>query len=290
MIADIFVNGLVTGGTYAILAVGFALIYSVAGIINLAHTAFYMTAAFLIFLGTKTLNYGQVPSIVAAVVITILLGIVCFKLFFDRIKEHHSAVMIISIALAMVFQEVLLLIFGGQYRGVSPFIDGFAEIARVRVSYQHLFAVLSAGIILLGLWLWLSKSRIGCAIRAVSQDSEIANIMGINVSNIYVIVMAVSAGLAGLAGALMGPIFTISPLMWINPIVAVMASVVLGGMGSVGGAVIGALILGYTETIIVFLIPGGAFLGSAASLAIMVLVLLIRPEGIFGVFFEEERL
>lgn len=290
MFADVLFNGLVASGMYALLAIGFALIFSVARIVNMAHTAFYMTAAFLIYISISILNYDLLPSLAAAIVITVLLGVISFKLFFDRIKEHEATVMIISIALAMLIQEIFLLIFGGTYRSIPSFIGGFIEIAGTRISNQQLFAVASTGIILLGLWIWLTKTRIGKAIRAVAQDPEIANLMGITVSNIYLIVMAVSVGLAGVAGVVMAPVYMVSPLMWTHPIVIVLASIVLGGMGSLGGSVIGAVILGYVETLVVFLMPGGSFMGGAISLAIMVLVLFIRPEGLFGVFFEEERL
>jgi branched-chain amino acid transport system permease protein len=290
MFSDILLNGLVASGMYALLAMGFALIFSVARIVNMAHTAFYMIAAFLMYIGISTLKYGVIPSLIAAIAISIALGVVCFKLFFDRVKEHEAAVMIISIALAMLFQEILLMIFGGTYRGIPSFFRGYIEMGGTRVSTQQLFAVISTGVILVGLWLWLSKTRIGVAIRAVAQDPETANLMGIKVSNVYVIVMAVSAGLAGVAGVVMAPIHMVSPLMWGHPIVIVLASVVLGGMGSLGGSVIGAVILGYVETLVVFLVPGGSFMGGAVSLAIMVLVLLVKPEGLFGVFFEEERL
>jgi branched-chain amino acid transport system permease protein len=290
MIADILINGLVAGGMYATLAIGFALVFSVARIVNMAHTAFYMIASFLFFIGTSILEYSMLFSIAAAIIITILLGVVCYKLFLDRIKEHEAVVMIISIALAMFFQEILLICFGGSYRGVPAFSEGFIEIAGTRISDQHALALVATTFILLSLWIWLSKARIGNAIRAVAQDPEIANLMGINVSLIYTIVIAFSVGLAAVAGVLMGPIYTISPLMWAHPIVFVLAAVVLGGMGSIGGSVIGALILGYVETLVVFLVPGGSYLGDAASLCIMVLVLLIRPEGLFGVSFEEERL
>jgi branched-chain amino acid transport system permease protein len=290
MFADILFNGLVASGMYALLAIGFALIFSVARIVNMAHTAFYMIAAFLIYIGISTLNYGLLPSLLAAIVIVVVIGVICFKLFFDRIKEHEATVMIISIALAMLFQEILLMIFGGTYRSIPSFVEGFIEITGTRISNQQLFAVASTGVILVALWLWLSKTRIGNAIRAVAQDPETANLMGINVSNIYVIVMAVSAGLAGIAGVVMAPVHMVSPLMWTHPIVIVLASIVLGGMGSIGGSVVGAVILGYVETLVVFLIPGGSFMGGAVSLGIMVLVLLVRPEGLFGVFFEEERL
>jgi len=95
MLADILVNGLIAGGRYAILAVGFALIFSVARIVNMAHTAFYMVSAFLIYVGTSILGFGLIPSLTAAIVGTILLGVFCFKVFFDRVKEHESTVMII---------------------------------------------------------------------------------------------------------------------------------------------------------------------------------------------------
>lgn len=290
MITDILLNGAIAGGAYALLAVGFALIFSVAGIVNIAHTAFYMIAAFLIFTATDYLSWPLLPAIFVGILLTVILGIVCFKVLFDRIMEHETAVMIMSIGLAMVFQEILLLKFGGGYHGMPPFFAGFVDIFGTRVSFQHLVALLVIGVVLIGLWLWLTNTRTGNAIRAVSQDRETANLMGVNVGNIYLVVMGVSVGLAGLAGAVMGPIYMISPLMWVHPIVIVLASVVLGGMGSIGGAVIGAFILGYVETLVVFLIPGGSFMGGGASLCIMVLVLLVRPEGLFGVFFEEERL
>ena len=290
MFADILFNGLVSGGTYAILAIGFALIFSVARIVNMAHTAFYMIAAFLIYIGLTILHYNIWVCVLATIVLTGIIGLFCFKVFFDRVKQHESTVMIISIAIAMLLQEIFLIIFGGTYRSIPSFVEGFIEISGTRVSNQQLFAVAATAVILIALWLWLSKTKIGNAIRAVAQDPEAANLMGINVTNMYLIVMAVSAGLAGIAGVLMAPVHMISPLMWGHPIVIVLASIVLGGMGSIGGSVVGALILGYVETLVVFLVPGGSFMGGAVSLAIMVLVLLIRPEGLFGVFFEEERL
>ena len=290
MLVNILVNGLVAGGVYAILAVGFSLIFGVARILNMAHTAFYMLTSFFILYGTTKLSMPLPLAILAAIIITTLIGIISYKLLFDRIKQHETAVMIISVALAMLFQEVLLLIFGGHYRGVPPFAKGFVDIFGSRISYQHLFAIGTSGLILLGLWVLLSKTRLGNAIRAVSQDRVIANLMGINVNRIFMIVMAISVSLAGFAGAVVAPIYMVGPLMWIQPLTIVLAAVVLGGLGSIGGCVAGALILGYTETIVTFLVPGGAFLRGAVSLSIMVLVLLIRPEGLFGVVFEEERL
>lgn len=291
MVVDILVNGLATSGMYALLAVGFALIFSVARILNIAHTAFYMIAAFLFYIGTSLLKMGFLPAAVISVAFTVLLGIVCYKLFFERVKEHVQTVMIISVALAMLSQEIFSLLFGGTYLGIDPIISGFYELGGgTRISYQHLFAIASTSIILASVWIWLSKTRQGNAIRAVAQDAEIANLMGINDRHMCVIVMTVSVLMAAIAGVVMAPIGMVHAHMWAQPIVVVLAAVILGGMGSIGGSLIGAVILGYVETIVAFLVPGGAFLGPSIALLIMVLVLMIRPEGLFGVFFEEERL
>lgn len=290
MFLSILINGLVSGGMYAVLAVGFSLIFGVAKILNMAHTAFYMLSAFLIFILTIILRMQLSLAAIFGVILTGVLGIICFKLCFDRIKVHETAVMIVSVAIAMFIQEVLLLIFGEQYRIIFPFVPGLIEIAGVNVLYQHVFVVGTSIVTLLAIWILLSKTRLGKAIRAVDQDSEIANLMGIDVSKISMKIMGISSVLAGVAGVMVSPIVMVHPLMWLNPLVVVLSAVVLGGLGSVKGSVIGAFILGFAETLVIFIVPGGSFLKGAASLAVMVVVLLIRPEGLFGVIFEEERL
>ena len=290
MFLDILINGLVVSGMYAVLAVGFALVFGVAKILNMAHTAFYMLAAYSMLLVRSYLGGSIILSSLVSIAFISIIGVICFKLFFDRIKVHETTVMIIAIALAMLFQEILLLIFGGGYRGVPPYIDGFISLLGTRVANQRLLAIAIAAMALAGLWLLLSRTKLGNAIRAVAEDQEIANLMGINVSHIFIIVMGISVGLAAIGGVVMAPIDMINPLMWMPPLTIVLASVVLGGLGSIWGAVLGAVILGYTETLVVFLVPGGSFLKGAVSLTIMVIVLLVRPEGLFGVAFEEERL
>jgi branched-chain amino acid transport system permease protein len=290
MTANILVNGLISGGVYALLAVGFSLVFGVAKILNLAHTAFYMITSFLLFIATSTVGLPILPSSVLTILITGFVAIVCYKLFFDRIKEHETAVVIISVALALLFQEIFLIGFSGDYRKVPPFIHGFSEIGGIRVSHQHFLAASTSLIALWATWLLLTKTRVGNAIRAVAEDREIANAMGINVSRICMITMGISVALAGVAAAVVAPIYMVHPLMWTNPLIVVLAAVVLGGLGSIKGAVIGALILGFAETIVASLVPGGSFLRGAVSLSVMVVVLMIRPEGLFGVAFEEERL
>jgi branched-chain amino acid transport system permease protein len=290
MFVSILINGLVSGAVYAILAIGFSLIFGVAKIMNMAHTAFYMLTAFLI-LGAITFLEVPLPlAAMASIIVAGLLGVVCYKLCFDRIKVHETAVMIISVAVAMLFEETILLTFGAQYQRIPPFVEGYFEIGGVSILNQHFFTAGASIATLVGVWLLLSKTKLGKSIRAVDQDREIANVMGIDVTKTSMQVMGISVILAGVAGAVTAPTIMVNPLMWTNPLVIVLSAVVLGGLGSIKGSAIAAFILGYAETLVVFLVPDGSFLRGAVSLVAMVLVLLIRPEGLFGVAFEEERL
>lgn len=290
MTANILVNGLIAGGIYALLAAGFSLVFGVAKIMNMAHTAFYMVCAYFLFIASGALGLPTPLSAVLAILITGIVAMACYILFFDRVKQHATAVMIIAVALAIFFQEIFLMVFGGSLKNIPPFVSGFIEIAGVRVSYQHLLAVGTSIISLSAVWFLLSKTRIGNAIRAVADDSEIANVTGMNVKWISMVTIGISVVLAGIAAVVVAPIFMVHPLMWEHPLIIILAAVVLGGLGSVKGAVIAALILGFAETAIVSMIPDGAFLKGAFSLSVMVLVLMIWPEGLFGVVFEEERL
>lgn len=289
-IVDIAINGLVFGGVYAILSVGFALIFGVTRMLNMAHTALYMLAAFLILAGISVFQLPLPLSIIGSVIVTTGFGMLVFKLFYDRVKEHQNAVMIISVAVALVLQEVLLLTVGGHYRGIPPFSKGFVTVLGSRVTHQHLIAILMSGLVLLGLWLLLTRTSLGQAIRAVAQDREVATLMGIDISRILLVVMGISTALAALAAAVVAPIQVLSPLMWIQPLTIVLAAVVIGGLGSIGGSVIGAFILGYTQAIVVNLLPSGGYLAAPAAMLILIIVLLMRPEGLRGVVFEEERI
>ena len=289
MIIDIIISSLINGSIYALLAIGFSLIFGVARIVNIAHTAFYMLASYCIYFGTHRLGVNPVLSMVAAVIVVTLIGLVSYKLFIDPIREHEGAVLIATIALAMVFQEVMLLIFSGDFRGVPSLIEGYMIVLGVKVSYQQLLTVGVALLVLAAVWALLKKTKLGLAIRATANDREVANLMGMDESRVAMITMGVSVGLAALSGAVVVPLTIVNPFMWMHPLIMMMAVVVLGGLGSIKGSFLGAYILGFAEALVVFLIPMGAYLKGSVALSIMILVLLIRPEGLFGVSFEEER-
>lgn len=289
MVQDIVVNGLIHGSIYALLAIGFSLIFGVARIVNIAHTAFYMIAAYMIHFLFEKLGMNMVLSMFLAVVIVSVLGMIFYRVVINPIQEHHAAVLIATIALAMVFQEIILILFKGHLRGTPPLIPGFSTILGVKIINQQLLTFGVVLVVLACVWGLLKKTRLGLAIRTTAQDQEVANLMGMNTERVAMITMGLSVMLAAIAGATVVPLFVLEPFMWLSPLVMTMAIVVLGGLGSIKGSFIGAYILGFAEVLVVFLVPGGAFLKGSVALSIMIIVLLIRPEGLYGIAFEEER-
>ncbi|MEW6111037.1 MAG: branched-chain amino acid ABC transporter permease [Thermodesulfobacteriota bacterium] len=289
MFQDIIVNGLINGSIYALLAIGFSLIFGVARLVNIAHTAFYMACAYLIHVGFSYWGLSMPLAIVLAIGLTTIIGVVSYRLFIKPIREYEAAVLIATIALGMVFQEVMLIAFKGHMMGVPPVATGFVILGGVKVANQHLLVLGVAVLALLVTWFLLMKTRVGLAIRCTAQDSEIANLMGMNVDREIMIALIVSVVLAGVAGAIVVPLRVIDPHMWLPPLIMMLAVVVLGGLGSVKGSFVASYILGFTEAAVAIGVPMGSFLKGSVALSIMIIVLLIRPEGLFGIAFEEER-
>ena len=289
MILDIIITSLINGSTYALLAIGFSLIFGVARIVNIAHTAFYMVAAYCIYFVTYNMGYHPIVGMLIAVPLVTLLGMVTYRIFIAPIREHEAAVLIGTIALAIALQEVMLLIFSGDYRSVPALIQGFFTIFDRKIFYQQLITLIAALVILGALRLLLMQTKLGLAIRSTAQDREVANLMGMNESRVALYTVGISIALAAFTGAVIVPLTIVEPFMWLHPLIMMMAVVVLGGLGSIKGSFFAAYILGFAEAAVVFLIPMGSFLKGSVALSIMILVLLIRPEGLFGIAFEEER-
>ena len=289
MLQDILVTGLVNGGVYALLAIGFSLIFGVARIVNIAHTAFYMLSAYLLYALLVKAGLPLAASVPLAVAGVVALSVLCYRLVIEPVRHHEAAVLIATIALGLIFQESLLLSFGGHFLGIPAAVDGYAGVLGVRVSYQRLIVLAVVALMLAVTWILLYRTRLGLAIRATANDLEVAGLMGMNVKRVAMVTVGTSVALASVAGVVVAPVFVVDPHMWLSPLVTMLAIVVLGGLGSLKGSLIGAFIIGYVEAITVFAVPSGAYLKGAVALSIMVLVLLIRPEGLFGVAFEEER-
>jgi branched-chain amino acid transport system permease protein len=278
---EILVYGAVQSSVYAMLAVGFSLIFGVAGVVNLAHTAFFMVGAYLIYTLFSLSGLNLILSLVISVVLTGMLGLLVQHFCIRPLIKSEYSVMIITVALAMFFQEVLLSTFGPVDRNLTNFYDAtYRLFGMVTIDSQRLLTLLVAIFIILCLWLFIKRTKFGRAIQAVAQDREGAVFMGINPNGVYLQVMFISACLAAIAGAFIAPTLGARPNMWEHPLVRVFICVVLGGLGSFEGTILAAIIIGYTEVIVAFVLS--AYLGELVAVAIILFVLSVRPTGLMG--------
>jgi len=286
----IIVLTLVTGGVYALLAIGFSLIFGNARVINLAHTAFFMAAAYGMWYFMRQLGLGVIESIVITVLAVTILGLLAYWFLINRIREHHAAVLLMTVALALVFQEIFLGIFSSRYRTIPSLIPGYSEIFGIRVLNQHLLSLGIVAVVIVVVWLILTKTKLGIAIRATAQDAEVANLMGISVPRTLLMTMGIATALAAIAAVVVAPLWVVYPYMWNAPLVMILVIVVLGGLGSTKGSIIGAFIVALVEVLVGTLMPSGAYLKFMFAMLVMIIVLVVRPGGLFGIVFEEERL
>jgi branched-chain amino acid transport system permease protein len=277
---QILIYGAVSSAIYAMLAVGFTLIFGVARILNLAHGSFYALGAYSAFAMTSLLSLPLLVAAPLSVLVVALFGVAMERLLVRPLRQSQLAVLMITLAVSLAVEQALFLTFGSEYRNVPSFIAEKIAIGGVDISGQRLLALAVGVAVLLMLWLIIQHTRLGAAILAVSQDPEAAQYMGIPTNRIFSIVMAISAGTAALAGILVSPFLTVQPSMGLLPMVKAFAIVIVGVLGSIPGSIIAALILGYSETAV-------AYLASTAwtelvSLVAVVATLMIRPSGIFG--------
>jgi branched-chain amino acid transport system permease protein len=290
MVERIILMTLVTGGVYALLAIGFSLIFGNARVINMAHTGFFMLAAYGLYYFIRKLGLDTAPAIAITVPAVTLVGILAYRFLINPIREHLAAVLLMTVAIAIALQELMSTVFSSLYWSIPSLVPGYTEILRVRVLNQHLLILGVVAVVILAVWLILAKTKLGIALRATAQDAEVANLMGISVPRTLMITMGIATGLAGIAAVVVAPIWTIYPFMWSPPLVMVLVIVVLGGLGSIKGAIIGAFIIALVENSVSNLMPSYSYLKVVFAILAMVIVLSVRPGGLFGVIFEEERL
>lgn len=277
---EILIFGAVTSAIYAMLAVGFTLIFGVARILNLAHGSFYALGAYGAYLLTTVFNLPLVVATPLVVLAVALFGMAVERVLIRPMRKSQLAVLMISLAIALVVEQMLFLSFGSEYRNVPSFIEQKYVVGGVDVAGQRLLTLLVAVVSIGGLYLFIQRTRLGSAILAISQDPEAAQYMGIPSDRIFGIVMALSAGLAALAGIMAGPFLSVQPSMHLLPIVKAFAIVVVGGLGSIPGSIVAALMLGYAETFVAYGISTAWT--EIVSVAATLLMLVLRPAGFFG--------
>jgi branched-chain amino acid transport system permease protein len=280
VLIQILVYGAVISAIYAMLAVGFTLIFGVARILNLAHGSFYALGAYAVYTLTALAHLPLWLAAVLAVLFVAAFGILIERVLVRPLRKSSLAVLLITLAVALMVEQALLLTFGSEARNVPSMVSTTYHFAGVDISGQRLMALTGGIVVLMGLWAFMQHTRLGSAILAISQDAEAAQYMGIPSDRIYSIVMGLSAGIAATAGVLVAPFQTVIPGMGLLPLVKAFAIVVVGGLGSIPGSIVGALLLGYSETIIAFKVS--IEWSQIVSVAAVLLTLVLRPAGFFG--------
>jgi branched-chain amino acid transport system permease protein len=277
---NVLVYGAVISAIYAMLAVGFTLIFGVARILNLAHGAFYALGAYGVYVLTAGAHLPLLPAAAVSVLFVAAFGVAMERVLVRPLRRSVLAVLMITLAVSLMVEQILLLTFGSEARNVPSMINATVAIGGADISGQRLLALTGGIVILLGLWLFMQKTRLGAAILAVSQDAEGAQYMGIPSDRIFSIVMGLSAGIAAAAGVLVAPFQSVIPGMGLLPLVKAFAIVIVGGLGSIPGSILGALLLGYSETIVAFNIS--IEWSQIVSVAAVLITLILRPAGFFG--------
>jgi branched-chain amino acid transport system permease protein len=283
IVLQVGIWGLYAGCIYILLAIGLNLIFGVMKVVNFAHGEFLMLGAYVTFTFYAISGFNPYVLLVASVPILILIGVTIERLCFRPILGTGKLNEIfISIGLIYLIQNAAAVIWTDEYRIIhSPFESITISVFGVNLPLDYLIIIITTIIILIGLYLFLRKTRLGKAMRATSQNRKGAMLMGINVEKMDMISFGIGAGLAGAAGTLWvvsGQVFT--PYMGSIPAVKAFAIIIIGGLGSIPGAIVGGIILGLAENFAIFTI-GGAW-KDAISFLILIVVLIFRPTGLFG--------
>ena len=275
-------SGLFMGSVYALIGIGFTLVFGVTDIVNFAHGHLVMGAMFITYLLFKTANVDPYVSLIVVLPLFFALGALLYTVVIQRIVEApHSAHMMVTLGLLIFFENVANFFFGGDLRGItttyttSSFIVGDISIPIARLGAA---AVSLAAVVVLALF--LHRTSLGKAIRAAANNREGAALVGIDVGRVYLIAFSLGTAAAGLAGAVIMPFSLVSPFVGGEFILKAFVIAVLGGLGSVAGALVGGLLIGFVEALSSLYIS--ASLGNAIVFAILIAVLLYRPWGIFG--------
>lgn len=282
MVVQQLVNGVLLGGVYSIIGVGFSLVYGVMGIINLAHGSLLMFGSYITFQIFSWLGLDPFAGLVIAAILMFALGYLQQRYIINRVISHGVQMSIVlTFGLDLVLINIALLIWSSDYRSVSPrYVSDSFMLGDVVIPYVRLAIFVAALVITLVLYLFLYRTRTGQAIRATALHNEAAQLVGVNVEKIYSLTFGLGAAIAAAAGGLLSMVLTVTPFMGAPLLSNAFAVAVLGGLGNVKGAVFAGVILGIAEALGITIL--GASYQAMMGYLILILVLMVRPQGLFG--------
>jgi len=273
-------NGLMMGFIYVLVALGLSLVFSIMRIVQFAHGEIYMLGAYGVYFLCVKLGVPVFAAFVISAIVLALVGIVLERFFFRPFRGDVENSIIVSIGLILLLQTVASVFFGAQGKYIPEFLPGIMSIGSIRLPWERMLAVFAGITITILLFIFIRKTKTGQAMVAVSQDRDGAALQGINVNHISAISMAIGCALAAMAGALMGAIFQIDPAMGGFAMEKGIAVIILGGLGSIVGAVAGGIIIGLIDGIVpVFASTTIAYI---IGFALIIIILIIRPKGLLG--------
>lgn len=272
-------NGLVVGSIYTLIALGLTTIFGILGIAHFAHGSVAMFGGYLTYFLISALGIGLLPSFILAMAAGALLGIVLERVAYYPVRNAPPInSFIIALGLTLIIEKLNLLAFGiDQVIIPTPFVN-VINVGGVTMPELRIYVLVIAAILVIGMTLLIQRTWIGMAVRAVAQNRAAAVLMGINVNSVSMFVFALSSALGVAAGVLVGALFAVAPGVSSGLVIKGFAVLILGGLGSIPGAIVGGMVLGVSEAF------AAAFISSAykdvISFLLMILVLLVRPEGL----------
>lgn len=284
---SVLLSGLLLGGIYSLVAIGLNLIFGVIRVVNFAQGEFVMLGMYATFVCYTALHVDPYLAIPIVFPLLFVFGMLVQRFILQRLQNEPMMQIFATFGLLMLLQNLVLAVTGGTAFSIRTPLSGMAvAVGPVQVSVPRVIALAAVTVVAVALQWGLRNTMTGKAVRAVAQDRRAARLMGINVERTYMLTFGVGAGLAGMAGTLLAPIFTLSPGIGGNFILAAFAVVVLGGLGSVAGAYIGGFLIGMTEALAGFYLDPA--LKQATWFAIFIVMLVVRPNGLFGLAGAEE--
>ena len=281
LIAQQFVTGLALGSIYVLVGVGLSLVFGLLTIVNFAHGAFFMVGAYVgVFVFARTGNFWI--CMVAVPLITGVIGMVVERFLIRPLYGRGiDYPLLLTFGLAYVMMDLARMIFGvqGEQFDTPEILQGAVSIGVGMFPLYRLFLIVVTTVVLLALWLFLEKTRFGLIVRAGARDPLVLRVLGINVSNVWLAIFGVGTAIAGLAGLLAAPMRGVSPEMGVPVLIEAFVITVVGGMGSLGGAIVAGLLVGVVVSFTTLFQPEFAEFSMFALMAIM---LIVKPNGLFG--------
>ena len=277
---QILIQAMLLSGLYALIAMGFMLIFSIGRTLNLAYGAYLMIGGYVYFWLSQQLGLPQVVGCAGAVLVGVIMGLLKHQLIVRPLKGDHVSVEISTLILAVVLQAGIVLVFGDSSKILLPIVPGVVSVGGASVTFNILTATVISWVIILLLYGFIRKTHTGRAMQAVSMDAKGAAISGIDPDRINLITWGISGGLGAIGGVFFASYTQLSPSMWVAPLIISVAVVIVGGIGSIIGTLIVAHIIGFLEVIVVAVFAPE--LRGVFTMILIIGVLVLRPQGLFG--------